>query len=62
MTNIHEAPDEQKATLLVGFDCAWTAHSSGAIAGVLRWADGTFRELGLPQIVDYSQAEEVIAK
>ena len=49
-------------TLLVGFDSAWTPTNSGALVGVLRLDDGTFRELGPPQIVDYSQAECVILK
>lgn len=44
-------------TLLVGFDSAWTPTNSGAIVGVLRADDGTFRELGSPQVVDYLQAE-----
>jgi predicted RNase H-like nuclease len=48
------------ATLLVGFDSAWTATNSGAIAGVLRRDDGTFQDLGPPQCVDYPSAEAVI--
>ena len=40
-------------TLLVGFDSAWTPNNSGALIGVLRLDDGTFRELGPPLIVDY---------
>jgi hypothetical protein len=53
---------EQKKTLLIGFDSAWTAHNFGAIVGVRRWGDGRFDELGSPQIVDYLQAEAVIAR
>ena len=49
-------------TLLVGFDSAWTRKNSGALVGVLRLNDGTFCELGPPQIVDYSQAEGVIRR
>jgi predicted RNase H-like nuclease len=49
-------------TLLVGFDSAWTPNNSGALIGVLRLDDGTFRELGPPQIVDYLQAEGIILK
>jgi predicted RNase H-like nuclease len=49
-------------TLLVGFDSAWTPNNSGALIGVLRLDDGTFRELGPPQIVDYLQAESIILK
>ena len=62
MTNGIKAAGEQKTTLLIGFDSAWTAHNSGAILGVRRWADGKFDELGPPQIVDYVQAEAVITK
>src|SRR5438874_614236 len=49
-------------TLLVGFDSAWTANNSGAIVAVLHMGDGTFRELGPPQIVDYPQAEASILR
>ena len=31
-------------TLLIGFDSAWTPNNSGALIGVLRMDDGTFRE------------------
>jgi predicted RNase H-like nuclease len=48
-------------TLLVGFDSAWTPTNSGAFVGVLH-DDGKFRELGPPQIVNYSEAEGVILK
>jgi predicted RNase H-like nuclease len=48
--------------LLVGFDSAWTPDKSGALIGVLRLDDGTFRELGPPRIVDYPQAEGIILK
>lgn len=47
-------------TLLVGFDSAWTPTNSGALVGVLHLDDGTFREIGPPQIVNYSEAEGVI--
>jgi hypothetical protein len=47
-------------TVLVGFDSAWTPHNSGALVGVLRLDDGTFRDLGPPQTVNYPQAEGVI--
>ncbi len=46
--------------LLVGFDSAWTPSNSGAIVGVLRRDDGTFQEIGIPQIVNYPEASEVI--
>jgi predicted RNase H-like nuclease len=49
-------------TLLVGFDSAWTATNSGAIAGLVHRDDGTFLELGTPQTVDYPQAEARILK
>jgi predicted RNase H-like nuclease len=48
------------STLLVGFDAAWTSTNSGAIVGVLRRSDGTFRELGLPFTADYREAEAII--
>ena len=48
-------------TLLVGFDSAWTPTNSGGIVGVLQLQDGTYRELGPAQIVNYTQAEAVIA-
>ncbi len=44
-------------TLLVGFDSAWTRTNSGGLVGVLRADDGTFQELGLPQVVNYCHAE-----
>jgi predicted RNase H-like nuclease len=56
----HEATDKQKTTLLIGFDSAWTAQNSGAIIGVLRSDDGTFCELGPPQIADYRLAQAAI--
>lgn len=49
-------------TLLVGFDSAWTATNSGAIAGLVHRDNGTFLELGTPQTVDYPQAEARILK
>lgn len=49
-------------TLLVGFDSAWTRTNSGALVGVLQLDNGTFRELDLPQTVDYRKAEGVILK
>ncbi len=48
------------ATLLVGFDSAWTITNKGAIVGVLYLDDGAFHELGLPRIAGYGEAEEVI--
>lgn len=56
------AGDACMSTLLVGFDSAWTATKSGAIAGLAHLDDGTFHELGLPQSVDFPQAEEIILK
>jgi len=58
----HEATDKQKTTLLIGFDSAWTAQNSGALIGLLRSDDGTFRELGPPQIADYRQAQAAITE
>lgn len=40
MADSHEATDEQKTTLLIGFDSAWTSKNSGGLIGVLRWDDG----------------------
>jgi len=48
------------STLLVGFDSAWTPDNTGALVGVLRSADGTFRELGTPREANFEQAEKVI--
>ena len=48
------------STLLIGFDSAWTATNSGAIAGLVHRDDGTFLELGTPQTVDYPKAETLI--
>lgn len=47
-------------TLLVGFDSAWTSKNTGGLVAVLRLDNGTFREIGLPHIVDYREAETVI--
>jgi len=47
-------------TLLVGFDSAWTAANSGALAGALHLGDSAFRDLGTPEIVNYPKAERVI--
>jgi predicted RNase H-like nuclease len=49
-------------TLLVGYDSAWTPSNSGALVGVLHLDDGKFHELGVPQIVNYREAEQVILK
>lgn len=46
--------------LLVGFDSAWTPGNSGAIAGLLVPSGGDFREIGPPQVVNYSEAEQLI--
>jgi len=46
--------------LLVDFDSAWTPSNSGAIAGLLVAGGGDFREIGPPQVVNYSQAEQLI--
>lgn len=50
------------ATLLVGFDSAWTCTNSGALVGVLRLDNGTFHELGSPQRVNYCEAQDLILK
>lgn len=53
---------ETMATLLVGFDSAWTPTNSGAIAGILQSDDGTLHDLGEPQIANYPEAEQVIVR
>jgi predicted RNase H-like nuclease len=47
-------------TLLVGFDSAWTRTKVGAIVGVVLHDDGSVTELGLPRLVQYENAAEVI--
>ncbi len=49
-------------SLLVGFDSAWTPTNAGALIGLLRANDGSFHELGLPQVVNYPEAESMILK
>jgi predicted RNase H-like nuclease len=49
-------------TLLVGFDSAWIPTNSGALVGLLRANDGSFQELGSPQVVNYREAEVTILK
>ena len=60
MADSHAATDEQKTTLLIGFDSAWTAKNSGGLVGMLRSDNGTISELGPPRIVNYTQAQEAI--
>ncbi len=48
------------ATLLVGFDSAWTPNNSGALVGVLRAEDGTLQEFGSPKVADFRRAEDII--
>lgn len=50
------------STLLVGFDSAWTPAKMGAIVGVLRLDDGTYRELGIPAPATYADAERILLK
>jgi predicted RNase H-like nuclease len=50
------------STLLVGFDSAWTASNSGAIAGCVRLDDGSLRELGEPGVVGYPAATDIIVE
>lgn len=47
-------------TLLVGFDSAWTPTKRGALVGLVRADDGTFKELDIPRGVNYSEAESKI--
>lgn len=44
------------SSLLVGFDSAWTANNSGAIAALIRNDAGNFIEISSPQVVNYNQA------
>jgi predicted RNase H-like nuclease len=48
--------------LLIGFDSAWTPTNCGALVGALHFDDGNLQDLGVPQIVDYRQAEAVILR
>jgi hypothetical protein len=48
------------STLLIGFDAAWTANHSGAIAGALRGSDGRWVEIGLPIAAGYRKAETIV--
>jgi len=48
------------ATLLVGFDSAWTRLKVGAIAGAVLHDDGSITELGPPCRVRFENAAEVI--
>jgi predicted RNase H-like nuclease len=48
------------ATLLVGFDSAWTPGNRGAIVAAFQEDDGSFRDLGDPRIADFLEAENAI--
>ncbi len=48
--------------LLVGFDSAWTPTNRGAIIGIFRENDGLLRELESPQIANFTESSNVIAK
>jgi predicted RNase H-like nuclease len=48
--------------LLIGFDSAWTRKNRGAIVGVVRKHDGTFRELGQPRIANFTEAADTISE
>lgn len=49
-------------TLLVGFDSAWTRKNRGAIIGVFREKDGSFRELENPRAANFTEASDAISK
>jgi predicted RNase H-like nuclease len=52
-----------KTTLLIRFDSAWTPKNRGAIIGVVRKHDGTFRELtNQPQIANFIEAANMISE
>jgi hypothetical protein len=48
------------ATLLIGFDSAWTARNSGPIDGVLRSDDGQYKEPDLPASANFDEAKRVV--
>ena len=48
------------ATLIVGFDSAWTSKKTGAISVVLQIDDGTLQEIGPPRQTDYREATDII--
>jgi predicted RNase H-like nuclease len=48
--------------LLVGFDSAWTRRRLGAMVGVLRQGNGTYRELGPPRTASFDEAAETIRR
>lgn len=50
------------AALLVGFDSAWTPGNRGAIVAAFQHEDGSFRDLGDPQLADFRDAEIAIRK
>jgi predicted RNase H-like nuclease len=47
-------------TLIIGFDSAWSGINCGAIVGVLREKDGTYRSLGDPLTVNFDEATKKI--
>jgi len=54
-------PNVSMGTLLVGFDSAWTRTNAGAIVGALIDDTGGIHELGLPRLVRYAEARDVVA-
>lgn len=48
------------ATLLVGFDSAWTAGKAGAIVAVIHEDDRSYTELGSPLIANFDHAKALI--
>lgn len=48
------------ATLLIGFDSAWTRRKRGAIVGAVLRDDGAVTDVGLTQSVSYPDAADVI--
>jgi predicted RNase H-like nuclease len=49
-------------TLLVGFDSAWTRKNRGAIIGVFRDNDDSFKEFENPRAVNFAEASDAISK
>ncbi len=47
-------------TLLVGFDSAWTPANAGALVGILCLEDGTYQELGPPEIATFGEAQRLV--
>jgi predicted RNase H-like nuclease len=54
--------EEKQATLLVGFDSAWTPQNKGGLVGILQTTSGNVLELNPPCVVDFPEAQSLISK